>query len=144
MLVTNQPTPHMQPPSRPLRRQRGWDGPCRGQGGCSQTWPPGAFWLCSVFGIWPRTEESPFLSPVNSAEQTVSRERGSPWENVLARPGALVPHVGSSDQPIRPGPHPEQPFFLKSTSCWVIKGSTGPEQLMSYSTVPFACVVTFN
>ena len=91
MLVQNKQIQHMQSLCSPQRRQRSWYGPRGAQGGCKLDRPPGAFLLWASLGTQPRTEKSPFLSPVNSAEQTVSREGGSPWENVLARPGGSCP-----------------------------------------------------
>lgn len=89
--------------------------------------------------------KSPHSSPVNSAEQTVSREGVSPSENVLACPGGSSPARRQRSGLTGPGPHPAQPFFSKSASCRVIKGSVWSELLLSYSgTVRFACVTPFH
>lgn len=83
----------MQPPSSPLRRQRNWDGPCRAQGGCNQTQPPGAFRLHAVFGTWPRLR-SPHSSLLLTQQNKLFQGKVVPLEKMFLHAlEALALHV---------------------------------------------------
>lgn len=137
-LVRNEQIWHVHPPSGLLRRQRSWSGHAgpREVAASPGLLAPSAL---AVLGTQPRTEASPFLSPVNSAEQAVSRGGGSPEKTFPHALQAPALHVGGRWH--RAWALPAQPLLSQSVPCPVIKGRLNSCCLLAQ---PPLAVMTFN